>query len=335
MADDRYREERGSSTYSSEPYREGRERSGSIFGDDRQRGYRGQSDEERGFIDRAGDELRSWFGDEEANRRRERDFREDDRGWGGAMGPSEGSTRINRRFGRAEAQDFRGSGRGEIEPQWSPITGDYARGAGRQDWQDQRGFGRPDSARQAYGQEPGRGEPPRQDFTGSRGYRESHYGAEHGTGGYRGEYGQSGSGSYESRRSFGSQAFGRARDTQREARFASSMDEHYRSWRDRQLAELDHDYEEYRREREQQFQSDFDSWRRTRRGGTDELQLSGEDMAGSQSGNTAQQQQSGQQTAGEQHATGPSESADQQESQQPEQKTEATGRSRSTRSRER
>lgn len=39
------------------------------------RGY----DDDRGFFDRAGDEVRSWFGDEEAERRRERDQREYER----------------------------------------------------------------------------------------------------------------------------------------------------------------------------------------------------------------------------------------------------------------
>src|SRR5215470_8212273 len=40
---------------------------------------------DRGFFDRAGDEVRSWFGDEEAHRRRMRDERErrpEERGWG-------------------------------------------------------------------------------------------------------------------------------------------------------------------------------------------------------------------------------------------------------------
>ncbi len=46
--------------------------------------------------------------------------------------------------------------------------------------------------------------------------------------------------------------------------FGSGQDDHYRSWRDRQLAELDRDYDDYCREREQQFHSDFDSWRRSR-----------------------------------------------------------------------
>src|SRR3546814_4366003 len=49
---------------------------------DRERGSRygsGQGyreDDDRGFFDRAGDEVRSWFGDEEAERRRDRDVRQ-------------------------------------------------------------------------------------------------------------------------------------------------------------------------------------------------------------------------------------------------------------------
>lgn len=38
--------------------------------------------EERGFLARAGDEVRSWFGDDDAERRREMDSRYDDRGYG-------------------------------------------------------------------------------------------------------------------------------------------------------------------------------------------------------------------------------------------------------------
>src|SRR4051794_41952894 len=54
------------------------------YGDDRSgggdrwrgqgQGYRG-GDDDRGFLDRAGDEVRSWFGDDEAQRRREADQR--------------------------------------------------------------------------------------------------------------------------------------------------------------------------------------------------------------------------------------------------------------------
>src|SRR6266850_2392084 len=51
---------------------------------DREREYERRGGD-RGFFDRAGDEVRSWFGDEDAQRRRvrdERDTRAEDRGWG-------------------------------------------------------------------------------------------------------------------------------------------------------------------------------------------------------------------------------------------------------------
>ena len=43
-------------------------------------------------------------------------------------------------------------------------------------------------------------------------------------------------------------------------------DDHYRSWRDRHMSELDRDYEDYCREREQQFHSEFAQWREQRHG---------------------------------------------------------------------
>lgn len=50
--------------------------------------------------------------------------------------------------------------------------------------------------------------------------------------------------------------------------FSSGQDDHYRSWRDRQMQSLDQDYADYCREREQQFHSDFDNWRRNRKAGS-------------------------------------------------------------------
>ena len=84
---------------------------------------------------------------------------------------------------------------------------------------------------------------------------ESRYGPEHAFGGFQGDYeggrqqgGFGGYGDYaESRRSF-----------------SAHPDDHYRSWRDRQMEALDRDYEDYCREREQQFHRDFDDWRRNR-----------------------------------------------------------------------
>lgn len=53
----------------------------------------GGRDDDRSFIDRAGDEVRSWFGDEEAEQRRERDDREAGyRGQGGNRSESSGGS---------------------------------------------------------------------------------------------------------------------------------------------------------------------------------------------------------------------------------------------------
>ncbi|HEX3675825.1 MAG TPA: hypothetical protein VHU79_00310 [Sphingomicrobium sp.] len=46
--------------------------------------------------------------------------------------------------------------------------------------------------------------------------------------------------------------------------FSTNPDDHYRSWRDRHMSELDRDYEDFCRERERQFHSDFNAWRRER-----------------------------------------------------------------------
>ena len=48
--------------------------------------------------------------------------------------------------------------------------------------------------------------------------------------------------------------------------FSANPDDHYRSWRDRHMGELDRDYQDYCREREQQFHREFDDWRRQKYG---------------------------------------------------------------------
>jgi hypothetical protein len=63
------------------------------------------------------------------------------------------------------------------------------------------------------------------------------------------------------------------------------QDQHYLSWRDRYIAELDRDYEEYCRECGQDFHSSFDSWRRNRQSGTATASMSGDRTSGA-SGST-------------------------------------------------
>lgn len=55
-------------------------------------------------------------------------------------------------------------------------------------------------------------------------------------------------------------------------RFSANRDDHYRSWRDRHMSELDRDYADFCREREQQFHRDFDDWRSQRHANAEPLQ---------------------------------------------------------------
>jgi hypothetical protein len=90
-----YRRDHGSSSgtrggYGGSYASDGRRFAESSRGQDDDRGQRGRyagqpqgyDYEDRGFFDRAGDEVRSWFGDDEAERRRDADRRFDERGAG-------------------------------------------------------------------------------------------------------------------------------------------------------------------------------------------------------------------------------------------------------------
>jgi hypothetical protein len=179
------------------------------------------------------------------DRDRDRSWRDEDRerGWRGSGG--EGSHR--ERGWRDDERDFGDRNR-------NFMFGDRDRGGERGGDRDQdRGLvGRMgDEARSWF----------RDD---DRQYRGTHqgdrgsgsYGREHGFGGFQGDFSRSG---------WNQGGFGGRGDWDRSPRnFSSHQDDHYRSWRDRQMAALDRDYADYCREREQQFHSDFDSWRRNR-----------------------------------------------------------------------
>lgn len=116
--------------------------------------------DDRGFFARAGDEVRSWFGDDEAERRREYDHRYDDRhdrergyddrpGYGGG-GRAGGYGGVGGYGGAGGYGGYAGSGRHD-----SPAAGDYGSvGAFRGDWRERDRFGRgrqrDDDARGSY-----------------------------------------------------------------------------------------------------------------------------------------------------------------------------------------
>lgn len=235
-------------------------RSGSYGGSPR-------GDEDRGFLDRAGDEVRSWFGDEEAQRRREEDERRwareqgmtgrrdndyhslGDRspgsGWGNQRGESWNRERPGERgwFGGDRERDRYsgssgggagsgyGSGYGVPQPEYwegSGFGGDYDRG---------RRFDRVDA--------------------GSTGTHGAHPMSAATSGGMGGSYGAS---------STGSGSASRYAAIREQGEHQGGHDPHYSEWRRRQIEDLDRDYDEYRREHQSKFEQEFGSWRSKRQG---------------------------------------------------------------------
>lgn len=195
-------------------------------GDWRDRGRR----DERGFFERAGDEISSWFGDEEAERRREADERRD---------------RERDRFEQRESGGWFAGPR-EQRDRNSREQRDQDRGG----W-----FGRPDEARdrpraqRGYGPGAAYG---RDDYDRPR--REEEYRP------FAGDYGRGGGFRREAERNRGVGAGSRIEP----AEGGDFVDPHYHEWRQRQIEELDRDYDEYRRENQSRFANEFSGWRNQR-----------------------------------------------------------------------
>ena len=92
----------------------------------------------------------------------------------------------------------------------------------------------------------------------------------------------------------------------RERGLSAHPDDHYRSWRDRHMSELDSDYADYCREREQQFHSEFDSWRRQKYGNPQPLRtgMTQTGMSHDPSGMTQAAEENSTDFAPEESATG-------------------------------
>ena len=88
--------------------------------------------------------------------------------------------------------------------------------------------------------------------------------------------------------------------------FSAHPDDHYRSWRDRHMSELDRDYADYCREREQQFHSEFDQWRRQKYGNPQPLRtgMTQTGMSHDPSGMTQAAEENSPETASEVSVTG-------------------------------
>jgi len=145
--DDRYRdhdwERGGGRRYRDESYY------GGYYGYPAPRRERGDDGpgrrDDRGFFERAGDEVRSWFGDEEAQRRRMRDERDEyGRGWGERADWRERERGSGReRYG----DDRRGGGSGDEDVdrdrarEWGYVDRQEAGRGQRREWDQERRHG--------------------------------------------------------------------------------------------------------------------------------------------------------------------------------------------------
>ena len=200
----------------------GRERSG--WGGERSR------DEDRGFFERAGDEIRSWFSDDDDRERYERG-----RGMSGRSGrdyrPDSASAfghQSDDRYGEGGARGYGASpDSSRVRPAdtWggSGFGGDYDRG---------RRFDRIDAG-----------------STGTHGAHPMSAPVGGGYGGYTG----------------GGESSARSAAIMRQSQGGQTPhDRHYSEWRQRQIDELDRDYDDYRREHQSRFEQEFGGWRQKR-----------------------------------------------------------------------
>jgi hypothetical protein len=231
---------------------------------DRERGWRGDDRgrrDERGFFERAGDEISSWFGDEEAERRRREDRMHDER-----FGRDYAARRTE--FSRDRGWD-RDRDR-DRERDWNENRGVFARG-GSSERDYNRGWRSELSGRdrdEDRFRDRGRDYRP---MTGDygRGHESDQFFAASGVG-----RGERGFGDYDrggdrrdtpwSRDEYRSTSRAGTADWSDRSRHERDTDPHYRSWRDRHLGELDRDYDDYQREHQSKFESDFGSWRERR-----------------------------------------------------------------------
>jgi hypothetical protein len=205
--------------------------------------------EERGFFERAGDEVASWFGDEEAERRRREDQLREER--------ESGFSGRERDQGRDWDRERERGGRNWYETRGLNERGGWSERDYNPSWH--RDYSASRDRDEGRFRDRGRDYRP---MTGDYGRSEqsSASGIDRGERGF-GDYDRSG-GYDRSQTPYG-------RDEYRRTSYAGSgasrdFDPHYRSWRDRHLSELDRDYDDYRRENQSRFESDFGSWRELR-----------------------------------------------------------------------
>ena len=241
-------------------------------GGDRERSYgggenrsRGRDDDNRGFFEKAGDEIRAWFGDDDDHRGRDYDY---DRGrggygtrgmtggrsFGGGWGNQSGEAWNRDRPGVREDRPDRGEREGWFSDSHGGERGERY-GGGQSGYGADTGVPEAESFGGTGFGGAARGRRFDRIDAGSTGTHGAHPMASH-------EGDMYGSGAFQSR------ARERAlTDAARGSQGGQGQhDPHYAEWRQRQLQELDRDYDEWRREHQSRFDEEFAGWRTKRQG---------------------------------------------------------------------
>jgi len=248
--------------------------------DDRSHGdFRGEhrGADDRSFWDRASDEVSSWFGDDDADRRRREDRMRDERDGGHRDGEH---GREHSAFGRGWGDSDRSSGReydrgyGRDYDRDRASFRDHQRDHARErDQNRDRGvFNRGGSSERDYNRDWRSDLSRNRDRDRERDYRpmagdygrSSEYESGRGQGGYDRSQSRYGRDDYRRTSFAGSRADSREDREGMMRREGRGLDPHYHSWRDRHMSELDRDYDDYRRENQSRFENDFAGWREKR-----------------------------------------------------------------------
>lgn len=249
------------------------------YGDNRSRGSRygdhsynrqERGGDDRGFFERAGDEVRSWFGDEPDRERRPASYRDNQSGTGGGWGNQEGNSWNRERpgssgsYGAYGASDYRQDRDRERSGWREERYGDFSSSGGG-GGSGPEVFGEPgQGGTSGFGGMPDHGRRFDRVDPGHVGTQGAHPMSSPVGGAYGGGYGISASGDAGSSSARYSSSQGRVGSTGG-GRGRDLHDPHYSEWRNRQIESLDRDYDEYRREHQSKFEQDFGNWR-TRRG---------------------------------------------------------------------
>lgn len=228
---------------------------------------RGGREGDRGFFERAGEQVRSWFGDDDDRGGRDRDVRWERERSGRFQGDpvhfhdrehrersgGTGETRWNqdRDFDRSRGQTMRGDSDRGYAGGYQGSGGGGSRGAA--DTWGGSGFGGLDDNGRRFD---------RID-AGSTGTQGAHPMSSPVDAGYGMGAGIGAGGGYSGGSSARSAAIMRQAG-QQGGHGRQDHDPHYSEWRQRQIADLDRDYDDYRREHQSKFDSEFGGWREKR-----------------------------------------------------------------------